>query len=36
VLEGFRFIGIEKEHDYLAVAEGRIRRAFEQTANQEK
>ena len=36
MLEGFRFIGIEKEHDYLAVAEGRIRHAFEQTANQEK
>ena len=31
VLEGFGFIGIEKEAEYLAIAERRIEHAREQT-----
>jgi len=32
VLEGFRFIGIERDPEYLAIAEARIRAAQERAA----
>jgi DNA modification methylase len=30
--EGFRFIGIEQEAEYIAVARARIARAYEESA----
>jgi DNA modification methylase len=36
MLEGFRFIGIEKDPNYCTVAEARIRHAFEQASGQKK
>ena len=34
VLEGFNFIGIEKESEYLHIAEARIKKAKEQKQEQ--